>query len=305
MQVGLVGLGRMGFNLALNMVDHGHQVVAYNRSPEKTREAGKFGVTGVHSLEELVAKLLPRRVVWLMLPAGEAVEETVQALAGLLSRGDIIIDGGNSHYRDTRRRYQELADRGLHLADSGTSGGIEGARRGICAMVGADADTFSYLEPLFADLSLPAGYLHTGPTGSGHFVKMVHNGIEYGMLEALGEGFEILARGPFDLDLAEVARVLAHGSVIRGWLVELLAGALAANPRLEGIKDVVHSSGEGLWTAKTALDLGIPAPVITASVFARYRSEQAESLAAKVIAALRHEFGAHPVESPAPGDCGW
>lgn len=298
MQVGLAGLGRMGFNLALNMVDHGHLVVAYNRSPEKTREAEKAGVTGVFSLEELVHKLVPRRVIWLMLPAGEAVEETIEALARLLSPGDIIIDGGNSYYRDTLRRDQELKARGLHLADAGTSGGIAGARHGICAMVGADPDIFSYLEPLFADLSVPEGYLHTGPTGSGHFVKMVHNGIEYGMLEALGEGLEILARGPFDLDLAGVARVFAHGSVIRGWLVELLAGALAANPRLDDIRDVIHSSGEGLWTAQTALDLGIPAPIITDSVFVRYRSKQDESFAAKVIAALRHEFGAHPVENP-------
>lgn len=301
MQVGFIGLGRMGFNLTLNLLDHGYEVVAYNRSPGKTKQAVEASAQGAYSLKEVAARLAPPRVVWLMLPAGPPVDEVLAGLAPLLAAGDIIIDGGNSYYRDTLRRYRELREQELHLVDAGTSGGIEGARHGACFMVGAEEEIFARLEPLLADLSVPGGYLHTGPPGSGHFVKMVHNGIEYGMLQALAEGFEILARGPFPLDLREAARLFDHGSVIRGWLVELLAQALAEDPGLEAIQGVVHSSGEGAWTVQTAVELGVPAPVIAQAVFMRYRSEQTESFAGKVVAALRQQFGDHPVEPARAG----
>lgn len=296
MEIGLIGLGKMGFNLALNMVEKGHRVVAYNRSPEKTKKAETRGIGGVYSLPELVAGLVPPRVIWLMLPAGSPVEEMLSGLVPLLAPGDTIIDGGNSDYRNTLRRARDLQAKGINFVDAGTSGGTEGARRGACLMVGAAEEVFSRLEPLFRDLSVPGGYLHTGPPGSGHFVKMVHNGIEYGMLQAIGEGFEILARGPFPLNLPEIARVWEHGSVIRGWLMELTARALAKDARLEKIKGVVHSSGEGRWAVETALALGVPAPVTAAALFMRYRSEQEESFAGKVVAALRYEFGGHEAE---------
>jgi len=296
LEIGLIGLGKMGFNLALNMVEKGHRVVAYNRSPEKTKKAETRGIGGVYSLPELVAGLVPPRVIWLMLPAGSPVEEMLSGLVPLLAPGDTIIDGGNSDYRNTLRRARDLQAKGINFVDAGTSGGTEGARRGACLMVGAAEEVFSRLEPLFRDLSVPGGYLHTGPPGSGHFVKMVHNGIEYGMLQAIGEGFEILARGPFPLNLPEIARVWEHGSVIRGWLMELTARALAKDARLEKIKGVVHSSGEGRWAVETALALGVPAPVTAAALFMRYRSEQEESFAGKVVAALRYEFGGHEAE---------
>jgi len=296
MQIGLVGLGKMGFNLALNMLEKGHRVVAFNRSPEKTKEAEARGAVGAYSPAELVDKLAPPRVVWLMVPAGAPVDENLDQLLPLLSAGDTVIDGGNSHFRDSLRRAEVLQKKEINFVDVGTSGGTEGARYGACLMVGAADEVFARLEPLFKDISVPDGCLHTGPPGSGHFVKMIHNGIEYGMLQAIGEGFEIMVRGPFELNLREVARVWNHGSVIRGWLMELTEKAFAADARLEKIKGVVHSSGEGLWTAETALALGVPAPIITTSVFMRYRSEQEDSFAGKVVAALRNQFGGHRVE---------
>ncbi|MBE3574257.1 MAG: decarboxylating 6-phosphogluconate dehydrogenase [Firmicutes bacterium] len=301
MQVGLIGLGRMGYNLALNMRDKGHQVVAFNRSPEKVRQIeAEGGITGAYTLEELVQKLAPPRTIWMMIPAGEAVEEMIRRLTPLLSRGDLLIDGGNSFYQDTLRRAEQLRPTGIHFMDVGTSGGIEGARYGACTMAGGDDEDFARVEPLLRDISVAQGYIHAGPVGSGHFVKMVHNGIEYGMMQAMGEGFEVLAKGPFSLNLKEVARVWNHGSVIRGWLMELAESAFAKDPRLEAIRGVMHSSGEGLWTAQTALNLGIPAPIIALSVMMRHRSEQDESFAGKVVAALRNEFGGHAVEK-APG----
>ncbi len=302
MEVGLVGLGKMGFNLALNILSHGHRVVAYNRSPEKVRAAEREGVIGAYSLRELAERLTSPRVVWLMVPAGDAVDEMLHGLTPFLSQGDIIIDGGNSHYEDSMRRHDALKEKELKFADVGTSGGVEGARHGICAMVGAEPEVFNAIEPLLRDISVERGYLHIGPVGSGHFTKMVHNGIEYGMLQAMGEGFELLARGPFDLDFAAVAHVWNHGSVIRGWLMGLMEQAFRKDRRLEGIRGVVHSSGEGLWAIKAALDLGVPAPIIAGSLFVRYRSEQEDSFAGKVVAALRREFGGHPVEPT--GDAG-
>ncbi|OIQ56426.1 6-phosphogluconate dehydrogenase, NAD(+)-dependent, decarboxylating [Moorella thermoacetica] len=295
LHIGLVGLGRMGLNLALNMLDHGHEVRGYARTKATVDKAAAQGIKGAYSLEELAGQLKTPRLVWLMIPAGKAVDEIIEQLAPLLAPGDIIVDGGNSHYRDTLRRYKFLKEKGIHLVDSGTSGGVEGARHGACCMVGAEDEVFAYLEPLFKDITVPGGYLHTGPPGSGHYVKMVHNGIEYGMMQAIGEGMEVLAGAPFKLDLKEVARVWRHGSVIRGWLMDLMEKALAKDSTLDGIKDIAYSSGEGLWTIEEALRLKVPAPVITAALLMRYRSEQEESFATKVVAALRHEFGGHDV----------
>ena len=295
MQIGLIGLGRMGLNLALNMLDHGHEVIGNARTRATVDKAVARGVKGAYSLRELVDKLEAPRLVWLMIPAGKAVDDVLEQLVPLLAPGDIIIDGGNSHYQDTLRHYEYLKARGIRFADSGTSGGIEGARHGACCMVGAEKDLFAYLEPLFKDITVPGGYLHTGAPGSGHYVKMVHNGIEYGMMQAIGEGMEVLVNSPFKLDLKKVARVWRHGSVIRGWLMDLMENALSKDATLEEIKDIAYSSGEGLWTVEEALRLKVPAPVITAALLMRYRSEQEESFATKVVAALRHEFGGHDV----------
>ncbi|MGI6286194.1 decarboxylating 6-phosphogluconate dehydrogenase [Neomoorella humiferrea] len=295
MRVGLIGLGKMGLNLALNMLDHGHEVIGYARTKATVDYAAAQGIKGAYSLGEMVDLLKTPRLVWLMIPAGPAVDEVIEHLLPLLSPGDIIVDGGNSHYKDTLRRYEYLKARGIRFADSGTSGGMEGARYGACCMVGAEDEVFAYLEHLFKDITVPGGYLHTGPPGSGHYVKMVHNGIEYGMMQAIGEGMEVLAKGPFKLDLRAVAGVWRHGSVIRGWLMDLMEKALSKDVTLESIKDIAYSSGEGLWTVEEALRLKVPAPVITAALQMRYRSEQEESFATKVVAALRHEFGGHEV----------
>lgn len=296
MKVGLIGLGRMGFNLALNMRDHGHEVVAYNRSPEKIKEAEKEGIKGAYTIEDLVKKLERRRIIWLMVPAGDPVDEMIEKLVPLLEEHDIIIDGGNSYYKDTLRRYEMLKEKEIDFVDVGTSGGIEGARHGACTMIGAEDEVFKYIEPLIRDISAENGYLHTGKNGSGHFAKMVHNGIEYGMMQAIGEGFEVLEKSQFDFDLKEVARVWSHGSVIRGWLMELMEKAFEKDPKLSGIKGVMHSSGEGLWTVEEALNLKVPVPVIAQSLFMRYRSEQEDTFSGKVVAALRNEFGGHAVE---------
>lgn len=295
MEIGLIGLGRMGFNLALNMRDKGHKVVAFNRTVEKVKEAEKEGITGAYSIEELVNKLTGRKIIWLMVPAGNTVDDMVEKLVPLLNKRDIIIDGGNSNYKDTLRRYRELKEKEIDFVDVGTSGGIEGARNGACTMVGAEEDVFKHIEPLIKDISVEKGYLHTGKNGSGHFVKMVHNGIEYGMMQAMGEGFEILEKSQFDLNYKEVARVWNNGSVIRGWLMELAESAFRKDANLDGIKGIMYSSGEGLWTVQEALELKVPAPIITESLFMRYRSEQEDTFTGKVVAALRNEFGGHAV----------
>ncbi|MCL4442248.1 MAG: decarboxylating 6-phosphogluconate dehydrogenase [Firmicutes bacterium] len=303
MQIGMVGLGRMGINLAQNMADHRYEVIGYDRLPGSVQEAENHGIRGAYSLAELVGKLEGQsRVLWLMVPAGNPVDETIAELTGLLKSRDIIIDGGNSHFKDTLRRYAELKSLGIDFVDVGTSGGIKGARHGACAMIGAEDDVFHFLEPLFKAITVNNGYLHTGEPGSGHYVKMVHNGIEYGMMQAIGEGFSLLQKSRFKLDYREVARVWNNGSVIRSWLMELVREAFAKDPDLAGIKGVVHSSGEGLWTVQEALELEVPVPVIASSLFSRYRSLQEDSFAAKVVAALRNEFGGHAVEKVKPGE---
>ncbi|TDX49064.1 phosphogluconate dehydrogenase (NAD(+)-dependent, decarboxylating) [Orenia marismortui] len=296
MKIGVIGLGKMGRNLALNLVDHGHEVIGYDRSSESVKVAEQEGVKGVKDLEEMVTGLSGRKVIWMMIPSGDPVDNTIEVLASLLDKEDIIIDGGNSNFNNTLRRNDFLKKKGIHLVDAGTSGGVEGARNGACMMIGAEDEVFNYLEDVFRDVNVEKGYLHTGPTGSGHFVKMVHNGIEYGILQAIGEGFEIMDASDFKLDYKEIARVWNHGSVIRSWLMELTQNAFSKDPQLDSIKGVINSSGEGLWTVEEALKLKVPAPIITNSLFVRYRSQQQDTFSGKVIAALRNEFGGHEVE---------
>ncbi len=293
MELGLAGLGRMGFNMALRLLSRGHRVVAWNRSPEKTAAAAARGAVGAETLQALAASLTPPRAVWVMVPAGEATEETIARLADVLSPGDMIIDGGNARYTDSVRRAGELAARDLVFMDAGTSGGIWGLENGYCLMVGGPRSGFERIEPALADLAAPGGYLHVGPPGAGHFVKMIHNGIEYGMLEAYAEGLELLASSDFGVDLAAVCRLWNHGSVVRSWMLELAEGALARDPRLDGIRGYVDDSGEGRWAVAEAVERAVPAPVIALALFQRFLSRQEDAFGAKVIAALRREFGGH------------
>ncbi|OPJ56156.1 phosphogluconate dehydrogenase (NAD(+)-dependent, decarboxylating) [Clostridium oryzae] len=295
MEIGLIGLGKMGYNLALNMRDHGHNVIAFNRTAEKVKKAEEDGLTGTYSLEELVRKLPKPRIIWLMVPAGSVVDEMIEKLSTMVDKGDLIIDGGNSFYKDSLRHYEYLKEKDINFADVGTSGGISGARNGACTMAGAEEEVFKIIEPLLKDISVENGYIHAGKPGAGHFVKMVHNGIEYGMMQAIGEGFEILQKSSFDLDYEKVAKVWNNGSVIRGWLMELAENAFKQDENLDKIKGVMYSSGEGLWTVQEALELKVPVPVISSSLMMRYRSEEEDTFTGKVVAALRNGFGGHAV----------
>ena len=299
MRIGMIGLGRMGMNMAKRLLQGGHEVVAYNRTPEKTKEIVKEGALGSFSLAELIDKLSPPRLVWLMLPAGKPVDEQVEQLKELLAPDDIVIDGGNTYYKDDIRRREFLAEKRIKFVDVGVSGGIWGLKVGYCLMVGGDRQVYDYLEPIFKTLAPREGYLYCGPTGAGHFVKMVHNGIEYGMMQAYGEGFAILEGSPYGehLDYSEVAHLWNQGSIIRSWLLELLETAFAKDQRLSMIRGYVEDSGEGRWTVQQAVESGVPAPVIAFSLFRRFRSREEDSFEDRVIAALRREFGGHPVVS--------
>jgi 6-phosphogluconate dehydrogenase len=296
MKLGLVGLGKMGYNLGLNMMEHGHAVVAYDVNPESVQRIVDSGATGANTLEKLVAELPSPKIVWLMVPQGKIVDSILGDVVPLLSKGDIIIEAGNSHYKDSLRRANSLQEKGLYFFDVGTSGGMDGARYGACYMIGGDAEIFKTIEPLFRDTAVEKGYFYTGRSGSGHFSKMVHNGIEYGMMAAIGEGFEVLDKSEFDYDYEKLARVWSHGSVIRGWLMELIENAFSADPKLDNIKGIIHSSGEGKWTVEEALNLGVPTPVIGLSLMMRYRSEEEDTFNGKIVAALRNQFGGHAVE---------
>jgi 6-phosphogluconate dehydrogenase len=295
MRLGMVGLGKMGGNMSARLVRSGHQVVGYSRSEGTRRAAGEQGVETVGSLEDLVATLAPPRAVWLMVPSGDPTETTVASLGELLDRGDMVVDGGNSNFTDSVRRAALLHEREIAFVDAGVSGGIWGLDEGYCLMLGGPAEAVERLRPALDALAPPDGWGHVGPSGAGHFVKMVHNGIEYGLLQAYGEGFEILRSSVYDLDLRRVAELWGHGSVVRSWLLELLAKALERDPSLEEVRGYVEDSGEGRWTVLTALDQEVPAPVTALALFARFASRQDESFAAKVIAALRREFGGHAV----------
>jgi 6-phosphogluconate dehydrogenase len=296
--VGIVGLGRMGAGIARRLARGGHAVHAWNRRAEvATRLAAEeAGVTAHQRHADLVAALSSPRVIWIMVPAGDAVQETIESLAPLLARGDILIDGGNSDYRDSVRRGRELAGRGVEYVDIGTSGGVWGLEEGFCQMVGGTDTAWAAIEPAVASLAPEGGYRRVGPSGAGHFVKMVHNGIEYGLLQAYAEGFEILEKAPYDLDLPEIAEVWRHGSVVRSWLLDLAERALREDPRLERISGWVDDSGYGRGTVLAAMAQDVPAPVLTLSLMMRFRSRQADSFAGKVVAALRQQFGGHAVK---------
>jgi len=297
MRIAMVGLGKMGLNMARRLVDGGHEVVGYDRTSGKTKEAQAHGIKGAYSLKELSGALPEPRAVWLMVPAGEAVDSAIDGLKGCLDKGDIIIDGGNSFYKDGIRRSGELEKLGIEYLDAGVSGGIWGLENGYCIMAGGSKKVFDSLEPLFKTLAPPQGYLYCGPAGAGHFVKMAHNAIEYGMMEAYAEGFELLKESPYGdgLDFSGVARLWNRGSVVRSWLLELLEGAFKDNGKLEGISGYVEDSGEGRWAVKDAVDRGVPMPVITEALFVRFNSRRQDSFAAKVLAALRRSFGGHAV----------
>jgi 6-phosphogluconate dehydrogenase len=298
-ELAIAGLGRMGANMARRLHRAGIRVVAYNRSRDKTEEIIGEGLEGGFAPADVVGMLTPPRVVWLMVPAGDATEQTMEEFAALLSPGDTIVDGGNANFKDSKRRYALLKERGLNFVDAGVSGGIWGMANGYGVMVGGDAEAVKPLEPIFKALAPDdGGYVHCGPPGSGHYVKMIHNGIEYGLMQAYAEGFEILHASEYPLDLAAVAEAWMHGTVIRSWLLELLGQAFAQHG--EGLGDIrgyVEDSGEGRWTVQEAIDLDVPAQVITTSLMTRFRSRQDESYGARVLAALRQQFGGHAVKT--------
>jgi 6-phosphogluconate dehydrogenase len=297
MKLGFVGLGKMGGNMVERLLEGGHEIVAYARSEDSIRQAESRGAAGARSLEELAGELSPPRVVWLMIPAGKPVEDTIARLAGLLSAEDVIVDGGNSRFSDSARHSSVLAARGIGFLDSGTSGGVWGLKNGYCLMVGGKAEHFRVVEPALATLAPRDGYAHVGPAGAGHYVKMVHNAIEYSMLQGYGEGFEMLQASGYDLDLLQVARLWTHASVVRSWLLDLLVRALEEDPKLADIRGYVEDSGEGRWTLHEAIERSVPVPALAAALFARFSSRQRESFSAKIIAALRNQFGGHAVKA--------
>jgi 6-phosphogluconate dehydrogenase len=295
MRIGMIGLGRMGGNMTLRLLRNEHEVVGFAREKDGVDAVVKEGATGASSVADVVSKLESPRCVWTMVPAGAPTDSVVDELAELLSNGDVIIDGGNSHYAASVARAETLAADGISFIDCGTSGGIWGLEEGYCLMIGAEPNAFGVMEPIFRSLAPPDGYAHVGPPGSGHFVKMVHNGVEYALMQAYGEGFEILNSSEFGIDLPQVAEVWRHGSVVRSWLLDLAAHALEQDPGLESLSSWVEDSGEGRWTLQTAIDNAVPAPTIALSLFARFASRQDNSFSNRLLAALRREFGGHAV----------
>lgn len=296
MQLAIVGLGKMGYNLALNLNRNQFDVVAYDISEETRKNIAAEGITAANGLEDMAKKMSGKKVVWLMVPSGKIVDDTITLLTPHLNKGDIVIDGGNSHYKDSVRRHNDLAAKGIEFLDCGTSGGVSGALEGVCVMIGGKKDVFAYCEPIFKSIAVPGGYLYTGDAGSGHFTKMVHNGIEYGMMQSIAEGFELMELSEYKFDHAAVAGLWNNGSVIRSWLMELTQNAFSKDAKLSDIKGIMHSSGEGKWMLETALEKSIATPVIALSVLMRYRSQQQDTFSGKVVAALRNEFGGHAVE---------
>jgi 6-phosphogluconate dehydrogenase len=295
MHLGFVGIGKMGLNMVTRLRRGRHDVIAFDRSAEAVSRAIAKGARGVASLDALVASLAPPRAIWIMIPAGEPTESTVTSLGDRLAEGDVIIDGGNTHFEDDVRRARDLAKKQIRYVDAGTSGGVWGLEEGFCLMVGGEPDVCRRLEPIFLTLAPANGYLRVGDHGAGHFVKMVHNGVEYGLMQAYAEGFGLMEASEYRLDLAKVASLWMHGSVVRSWLLELSARALADDPRLSGIQGSVDDSGEGRWMVQHGVDQGVPLPAITAALYARFLSRQDNAFANRLLAALRQQFGGHPV----------
>lgn len=296
MQIGLIGLGKMGYNLALNFYSHNITLSVYDIVADAGQQLAEQGITNTGSIAELAESLNGRKIIWLMVPAGAAVEESIRQLVPHLAKGDIIIDGGNSHYKDSVRRAAMLEQKGIFLLDCGSSGGTSGALNGLCAMVGGNPEAFAYCEAYFKAVCLEGGYLYCGASGSGHFTKMVHNGIEYGMMQSIAEGFEMMQKSGYDTNHEALAKLWNTGSVIRGWLMELCAEIFRKDNDLESIRGIIHSSGEGKWMVETALEKNIPTPVIALSLMMRYRSQEEDTFSAKLVAALRNAFGGHAVE---------
>ena len=296
MTIGFIGLGKMGGNMVKRLLQHDHQVVAWDMAQEALDAVQTAGAQAPNDLATLVELLPERKVIWLMVPAGQPVDGTIDTLTPLLSEGDILIEGGNSFWRDSVARGEKLAEKGIHFIDCGVSGGVWGLTEGYSLMYGGKKEAADYCEPIFKTLAPENGYIHTGDIGSGHMVKMVHNGIEYGMMQAYAEGFEIMEKSPYHLDLEGIAKSWMHGSVVRSWLLELAGLALAEDPKLEEIAGYVNDSGEGRWTVQTAIDFDVPAHVITSSLYTRFESRQEESFAMKMLAALRNQFGGHAVK---------
>jgi 6-phosphogluconate dehydrogenase len=295
MQLGMVGLGRMGANMTTRLLNDKHQVVAFDFSADAVAKAVGDGAVGAASLVELVGKLSAPKIVWIMVPAGKPTDDTIHALLEHMSPGDVIIDGGNSNFRESQARCKLAKEKGVDFVDAGTSGGVWGLKNGYCLMVGGDAAAVKKVEPIFLTLAPKDGYAYVGPSGAGHFSKMVHNGIEYGMLAAYGEGFEILEKSEFEYDLHQLADLWLHASVVRSWLLELAEIAFREDPTLADVRGFVDDSGEGRWTVQAAIDENVPAPVITMALISRFVSRQPESFSAKVIAALRNQFGGHMI----------
>jgi 6-phosphogluconate dehydrogenase len=296
MQLGMIGLGRMGANMTTRLLHGGHEVVVFDKNLEAVAQSAREGATGSASLADLIRRLEPPRAAWIMVPSGKPTDDTVRELLALMAPGDTIIDGGNSNFRESQARARLAKEKGVAFVDAGTSGGIWGLQNGYCLMVGGDESAVKRCEPIFLGLAPPEGYAYVGPSGAGHFSKMVHNGIEYGMLAAYGEGFEILETSEFTYDLHQLSKLWLHASVVRSWLLELLEAALAKDPELKDIRGYVDDSGEGRWTVAAAIEQSVPAPVITMSLLSRFVSRQPESFSAKIVAALRNEFGGHAVQ---------
>jgi 6-phosphogluconate dehydrogenase len=296
MQIGMVGLGRMGGNMVERLLQRGHQVVAYTRDQAKVQKAVQSGASGAKDLKDLVAQLKAPRSIWIMVPAGQATQDMIDQLLPLIAPGDLLIDGGNSKYTDDIARYAALKPKGIHYMDAGTSGGVWGLKVGYCLMVGGDVEDFQRIEPALTALAPPNGLMHCGPAGAGHFVKMVHNGIEYGLMQAYAEGFEILEASRYDLDLAKIANLWNQGSVVRSWLLELTALALESDPGLDKLSPWVEDSGEGRWTVEESINLSVPAPIIALSLQMRFRSRQDNSFSSRMLAAMRQQFGGHAVK---------
>lgn len=296
MEIGMIGLGKMGLNLVRNLEEQQIDVVAYDLNETARDDAKTTGAKTADSIKNLVAQLPAQKIVWSMVPAGAPTEDTLMALADVLKPDDIVIDGGNSYYKNSIQHSELFAKKGIHFFDVGTSGGMGGARRNGNFMIGGDPKVFKIIEPIFKGIAADNGYLYTGQSGSGHYLKMIHNGIEYGMMQAIGEGFDVLDNSEFDYDFAAVAKMWNNGSVVRSWLMELAQEAFENDAKLDDIKGVMHSSGEGAWTVEEGIRLHVPTPAISSALMMRYRSEQDDTMTGKVVAALRNGFGGHAVD---------